>query len=510
MFGVNFSEFLYILYLSFISLTRVLIACLISVILAVVISYIATSNRRNERLLIGILDILQSIPVLSFVPGVMLLFSKLGKIGIELSSILLIVTGTIWNIIFSYYSSLKSIPTSIRELSKVLYLGSLRKFFIVDFPYSIPQLTWNIILSFGGGWYFITYCEIFAIGELEYSVQGIGSYIMQKSASGENLYVILGILAIIITIVFSFFLLWFPLLRFSERFRFEETTHESVSNLPLIGENKITEIFERLNKKLLEISQKIENYASNKLFSLIPNTIFLISIGAILFIISYIIYEIRELSLDELRDSFFSLFPSILRVSLGVAISAIIAIPLGIALGLNKAHYAKIQSAIQIFSSLPAPAFVPLIYPILMESNIGKLVAPLLVIFLSSFWYLFYNTVAGVFSISSDAFEVSKALRMSLYDKLKNIVLPGASKDIFIGFLTAWGGAWNGSFVAEYLHIGEKEYYTYGIGSQISKSASEGDVPQLLFSTLLMSSFVFITNIFVWQRLIKKSAKRIK
>lgn len=120
MFGVDFSEFLYILYLSFLSLTRVLIACLISVILAIAISYIAISNRRNERLLIGILDILQSIPVLSFVPGVMLLFSKLGKIGVELSSILLIVTGTIWNIIFSYYSSLKSIPTSIRELSKVL------------------------------------------------------------------------------------------------------------------------------------------------------------------------------------------------------------------------------------------------------------------------------------------------------------------------------------------------------------------------------------------------------
>lgn len=506
-------EIFKIIVLSLVSLLRVLIACLLSLFIAIALSYLAISSKKNEKLLVSILEILQSIPVLSFAPGVMVLFSKLGKIGTEIGSIVLILTGAIWNLIFSYYSSLKSIPSTIRELSNSLRLGPIRKFVFVEFPYSVPQLTWNIILSFAGGWYFITYCEIFTVGELEYSVAGIGSYMMQKAESGEKLYVALSLLSIITVIALTFFLIWFPLLQFAERFKFEETSGITIESFLPTLEKKISDTFDILYKIFIHSSEKLERKLEK--FFIIPgkiisNLFFFVLVSIVALTMFYAFSEIKNLPIYDIKKTLISAIFSTLRVGVGITIAGIIAIPLGIFVGLNKKIYVKIQPFIQIFSSLPAPAFIPLIYPVIIENEIGKLIGPIIVIFLSSFWYIFYNTVAGVFSIPSDAFEITRVLRMDLKSRLKNIILPGASKDIFVGFLTAWGGAWNGTFVAEHIHIGQEEFYITGIGGQISKSAAEGNTPLLIFSTLFMSFIVFITNALLWQRLIKKSAKMIK
>lgn len=509
MFELDLSEIFYVLALSSVSLTRVLIACLLSTTIAIIVSYVAISSRRNEKLFLGILDILQSIPVLSFVPGVMIFLSKLGSVGIEFSAIILIITGTLWNLIFSYYSSLKSIPNYISDLANVLKLGPIGRFAVVDFPYSLPQLVWNLILSFGGGWYFITYCEIFAIGELKHSVIGIGSLIVESAEKGENKYVLLGLLSIIIMITITFLLIWFPLMKFSERFKFEETANKGISSPSLIGDKELSELFDSLYKRILAVSNRLDKTFS-KLALIIPDIIFITVVATIGAIILYVSLELRELSLREVADVSLSLIPSVFRVTLGVLISGAIAVPLGIAFGLSKSNYARIQPFVQILSSLPAPAFVPLIYPLLMKYEWGMFASSIIVIVMSSIWYIFYNTVAGVFSIPFDVFEVAKVVNMTRYKKLRTIILPSASKDIFVGFLTAWGGAWNGSFVAEYLHIGDEEFYLYGIGSYISKSAVEGNVPVLVFSTLLMASFVFVTNVTIWQRLIRKTTKRLR
>lgn len=494
--------------LTLLSLFRVLVACTLSVVLGIIISYISVSSRKNERLIIGILDVLQSIPVLSFVPGVMLFFTKLGKIGFEISALILITVGTIWNIIFSYYSSLKSIPSEIEELSKILRMGPFTKFLNIHFPFSLTQLTWNLILSFGGGWYFITYCEIFSVGELGFAVKGIGSFIMQKSAEGKMFEVVLGLVSITVAIILTFVFLWFPLIRFSERFKFEQVSGRELAGFSPIDEKKISNVFDSIYKKIAKGTRKIDT-----LFSKISNfsdAIFFILLISLIFLASILFNEVRKLSLKEITDVLYSIFPSFLRVSVGIALSAAIAIPLGIIIGANKKYYPKIQPAVQILSSLPAPAFIPLIYPIIVKNETTLVVGSIMIIFLSSFWYIFYNTVAGVFSIPSEAFDVAKVLKLSSYDKIKKIILPGASKDIFVGLLTAWGGAWNGSFVAEYIHVGEKEFYLYGIGSFISKSAEEGNVPMLVLSTLAMATFVFIINVLVWQRAIRKTSKRIR
>lgn len=506
-------ELIKIIALSAASLTRVLLACLISLVIAVTISYIAISSKKNEKLFIGIIDILQSIPVLSFVPGVMLIFSKLGKIGIEISAIILILTGTLWNIIFSYYSSLKSIPNSMYELSKALKLGPIRKFFFIDFPYSTPQLIWNTILSFGGGWYFITYCEIFSVGELEHSVFGIGSYMMSKLENGEKLYVILSLISIMFVITLTFILLWLPLLVFSGRFNFEGRSSIEIKGLPEILEKKISDTFDGLYEKFIPFSEKIESKLKGFFLpagKLISNTSFFIPISLIILISIYFSSELKSLSIDDIKITSFSAILSTIRVIIGITLSGVIAIPFGIFVGLNRQIYTRLQPLILLLSSIPVPVFVPLVYLEITENPIGKLVGPIIFISFSSFWYLFYNTVAGVLSIPSDIFEVAKILRMNTQSRLKNVILPGASKDIFVGFLTAWGGAWNGSFVAEYLHVGEKKFQILGIGSQISRSASEGNIPLLIFSTMFMSLLVFTTNILIWQRLIKKSAKKIK
>lgn len=502
-------EFAYVLMLSILSFARVIIACMISVVSAIILSYAALSSRKNERLILGILDVLQSIPVLSFIPGVMIFLSRFGALGVELSAIILIVTGTIWNIIFSYYSSLKSIPSHISDLAQALKFGPAKRFLMIDFPFSVPQLTWNLILSFGGGWYFITYCEIFAIGELKYRVLGVGSYISESSASGDIFKIVVGLVAIVLVITLSFVFVWFPLVRFSRRFRFEETSAGEVIEPMFIGERGLSDLFDAGYKKALNASDKIDRLIS-RVPSFASELVLLAIVLSLVVVLSLIFYEMRKVSVREVTDVLLSLFPSIFRVVIGVSLSASVAIPLGIIFGLNKKYYGKVQPLVQILSSLPAPAFVPILYQIFKDIEGGVFLSSLVIIFLSSFWYIFYNTVGGVFSIPSDAFEVAKAMRMSRYDTLRNIILPGASKDIFVGLLTAWGGAWNGTFVAEYLHVGDEEFHLYGIGSFISRSATEGNIPVLLFATVVLATFVFLTNILIWQRLIRRSARRIR
>jgi NitT/TauT family transport system permease protein len=163
--------------------------------------------------------------------------------------------------------------------------------------------------------------------------------------------------------------------------------------------------------------------------------------------------------------------------------------------------------AIQILSSLPATALLPIIFFPLSKINYGVEINSVIIIALSSIWYIFYNTLSGVRSIPQEILEVSESIRLSMKDKLRKIIIPGAAKDIYVGFLTAWGGAWNGSFVAEFINFGGREFKLYGIGSMISESAEKGNKDLMLFSTLVMASFIAIINLLVWRKILEKIEK---
>ena len=509
--------FVELLEMSFYSLLRILVAYLFSLAIAISVSYIALLSRKLERMIIALVDILQSVPVLSFTPGVMLFIAERGRIGAELSAIILIVTSMVWNLIFSYYISLKSLPEELSDASRVLKLGPARRFLALDFPYSIPSLTWNSLLSFASAWYFLMYCEMFQLGEKQFNLPGIGSYILENTEKGDVLKVMLGFTSISAIIVVSYILIWFPLVRLSGRFRYEEGGGGGSSEGEVFAGSKhdvftkvFLIIFSYAGKKLFEFSKSIDRWMirATKVKHFISEFIFWSGTLAISFVLVKLISEFTKIGLKDIYSSFLGLFISLVRVSIGVGIACLVAIPVGIILGLRRDFFMRFQPAVQVLSSIPATAFVPVVFSALKDLPFGMHLNSLFVIFFSSVWYIFFNTVSGVMSIPSEAFEVAKVLRMSTAVRLKKIIFPASAKEILVGVITAWGGAWNGTFVAEYISFEGESYVLHGIGGIIASSAEQGNISLMLFATALMCGFIALFNLVVWRPLIEKLSKR--
>jgi NitT/TauT family transport system permease protein len=496
--------------LSLISLTRIIIAYIVCLLLSIIISYIAISERKIERIVIAILDVLQSIPVLSFTPAVMMFFYGLGYIGWELATLTLIITGMIWNMIFSFYSSIKNLPEEALELSRSIRLSPVRRFFVLDFPFSFPALAFNSLMSFSGGWYFLMYCEMFSIGDVEIKVRGIGSFILTATEKGDITSAMLGFIAIASTIALSYFMIWRPLIRLSNIFKYEFEyggTRNELSNYEKTIFLTIEKFIRRFSTS--DFPDKISKFVEKTHIKrkTITDIIYFILLASISAIFILLFSRIINLKLEDIGKVIISIFPTLIRVLIGIGISAIVSIPAAIFIGLRRDLTDKLMPAIQILSSLPATALFPIIFFALSKINYGIEINAVIIIALSSIWYIFYNTLSGVSSIPKEILEVSESIKLNMKDKLRKIIIPGAAKDIYVGFLTAWGGAWNGSFVAEFINFGGKEFKLYGIGSIISESAEKGNKDLMIFATFVMASFIALINLLVWRKILEKIEK---
>ncbi len=494
-FILNFPE---LLALSVISLFRIFIAYFISITLAIILSYIAVSHSKLEKILIGIIDIMQSIPVLSFVPAVMIFLTKFGKPGAELASLILITTGMIWNLIFSYYSSLKSIPKELREVGKIAHIGPLNKFLFIDLPYAIPGLVWNSMLSFGGGWYFLMYCETITVGNIDVKLIGIGSAILNASEDGNIIAAIEGILSILIIVTLTFLLLWIPMETWSKKFVVEEEIHGKAISPSMF---KATyKILDKIYHLLLRLASKFRDRPMS--FDIVSKTAYIFVICLLSALGIFTLWLMTKIPLNELLDVPTSFLLSLMRVIVGICISSAIAVPLGVYIGLRANILARLRLVILILSCLPAPALIPVIFSALSKFDLGIEINAILVIILSSIWYIFFNTAGGVASIPQEYFDLAKITRMNRKDKLTKIIIPGSAKNMIVGFITAWGGAWNGTFVAEYIEFKGEKHALRGIGSLISESAEKGNLEMLMFSTILLAFSIFIINLFGWRKVL--------
>jgi NitT/TauT family transport system permease protein len=497
-----------ILFLSFLSLTRILGAYIICLAAAIIISYISTSGKKIEKLIIAILDILQSIPVLSFTPAVMLFFYKLGYLGWEIATLVLIITGMVWNMIFSFYSSIKSLPEEALEVAKSLRLDPIRRFFVLDFPFSLPALAFNSVMSFAGGWYFLMYCEMFSIGEIEVKVPGIGSFILSATERGDLQLAFLGFLSMSAVITISYLIIWRPIIRLSYIFKYEFEHHEKpeLSSSEKLIFSAVKKIMRRFSlSKAYNFAEKIIRKRETISDIMFFSTLIFLTLFSLLLFLRFV-----NLKLEDIIKTILSIFPTFFRVIVGVGISAAVSIPIAIFLGLKRNLADKIMPAIQVLSSIPATAFLPIMFAILSKIPYGIELNAIAIISLSSIWYIFYNTLAGVRSIPQEVLDVAESIRMGLKDKIKKIIIPGSAKDMFVGFLTAWGGAWNGSFVAEFIEFKGEEYKLFGIGYMISESAEKGNKDLMIFSTITMASFIALVNILVWRKILEKISAKVK
>ncbi len=499
------------------SLLRITIAYGLSLGFTLVYGYVAAYNARAERFMIPLLDVLQSIPVLSFLPGVMLAMVALfpgRQLGLELGAILLIFTSQVWNMAFSFYASLKSVPKEMREAALIYRFSWWQRFTQMELPFSAIGLVWNSMMSVAGGWFALMVCEMFVLGTRDFRLPGLGSYLQTAASAGDTASILWGIGTMILVIVLLDQFVWRPVIAWAEKFKVEqvESTEpprswvlnlvQHSSGLGRIREKTLRPLAERL---LLHFARRQKEGHSHvprsawRGWCLRALVVFsLIGIGYGVVRVAIILSGLQR---SELHDVALGLGATFLRVNLALLIGALWTIPAGVAIGFSPRLARIAQPLAQIAASVPATALLPVILLLLIRVGGGLGLASIVVLLLGTQWYVLFNVIAGAMAIPTDLKECCGVFRIRGLDRWKKLILPGIFPYLVTGLVTASGGAWNASIVAEYFHFKGHIYTTTGLGATISQATDSGDFHLLLAATMMMAATVVTINRLVWRKL---------
>ena len=521
------------------SLIRLLIAFLISLVFAITYGIIAARKARAEKILIPILDILQSVPILGFFPAAVFFFIALfggSWLGVEFAAIFLIFTSMVWNLTFAVYEQLSSIPKDIEEASESFGVKGWTKIRRLYIPAIIPKLVYNGIMSWAGGWYFLVAAEIISLGSKTYILPGIGSFLASSAYKGDFGNAFLGLGALITTILLIDIFVWRPLEAYANRFKYDYVSTIEPSKEVVFPRSRMINfliryprpLIHRLSSKIVTIfsnvfsmvgnlfarayGKLIKNIVVTKIFSyLIIITLFsAFAYGLILLILEqgalfiesfrllFVKYETAQLVLSIPS----ALLLSITRLFIAYLIAVGWTLPVAIKVSKSPRLFNSLMPIFQTLAAIPAVAFFPFIFVLMVGLPYGQEFASILLILTGMQWYLLFNLIGGVKSIPGDIDEVAKTFNLRRVVYWKRILLPSIYPSLVTGSITGWGGGWNALIVSEYITFGGKIYSVLGIGALLDIAAyGLGNVALILLCVFAMIITIFIINRLVWRRL---------
>jgi NitT/TauT family transport system permease protein len=508
------------------SLARITIAYAISLLLTLIYAYVAAHNAKAERFLIPLLDTLQSIPVLSFLPGVMVAMVALfptQQLGVELGSILLIFTGQVWNMTFSVYSSMKNIPREMLEAADAYRLSWWQKFVQLELPYSAIGLIWNSIMSVAGGWFFLMACEMFVLGNRDLRLPGLGSYLQTAANAGNTAAIVWGLAVMIAVIVLMDQVVWRPLIAWSEKFKFEQVESAQTPRSPILDLLRRSRVLSHASRvaaaparEALTLYFARKNIASNPkprrlaARKWIARALLVVALLGVLYAIGKMVLMLIALSRPELLEILVGAGATFLRVELALVLAGLWTIPVGVYIGLRPRLASIAQPIAQIAASVPATALFPIVLLFLIRVGGGLGIGSIVLLLLGTQWYILFNVIARASAIPTDLKEVCNVFSFGRIERWRRLLLPGIFPYLITGFVTASGGAWNASIVAEYFRFHNRTFSTTGLGAVISQATDRGNFPVLLGATVVMAVIVVTMNRLLWRPLYALAATRFK
>ena len=503
------------------SLVRMTVAYLLSLVFAVAYGYVAAYHKRLETVMVALLDILQSIPVLSFLPGVMLAMVSLfptRQLGVELGSIVLIFTGQVWNMAFSFYSSLKSIPRELREAADIYRFSPWQRFLELELPFGVIGLVWNSIVSVAGGWFFLMACEMFVLGSRDFRLPGLGSYLQTAASEGDTASILCGLGTMIAVIVLIDQLIWRPLIAWSDRFKMEQVESGGAVSSPILHLLRNASAVKWIERRTLQPAWErltvARSFAPRPAPG--PRRIWLVRLAqaaGLVLVAAVVLYSawqafemMRGLRGTDVSITLEAAGATFLRVIASLLISLVWAVPAGVAIGFNPRVARLAQPIAQIAASVPATALFPVVLLGLVRLGGGLGVGSIILMLLGTQWYILFNVIAGAMAIPSELREAADVFRFTRLQRWQTVILPG----IFPYLVTGLGGAWNASIVAEYFHFQGKIMTTLGLGAQISSATDSGNTLLLLLSTVVMAMLVVTVNRLVWKPLYRLAETRYR
>jgi len=506
------------------SLLRILVAYALSLGFTLVYGYVAAYNARAERLMIPLLDILQSIPVLSFLPGVMLAMVALfphHQLGVELGAILLIFTGQVWNMAFSFYSSLKSIPRDMREAAKIYQFNWYQRFTNIELPYAAIGLVWNSMMSVAGGWFFLMACEMFVLGDKDFRLPGLGSYLQTAASAGDTRSILYGVATMVFVIVLMDQIVWRPIIAWAEKFKMEQVESANAPQSWFLNLVEHSRGLVKLRKRVFRPTREwlVMRFAKQhqaaeadapppvwKVWT--GRLIAAVAVCAVLYAVVRASGMLSQLTHAEYKAVVAGASATFLRVVVALVIGSAWTIPVGVAIGFNPKLARIAQPLAQIAASVPATALFPIVLLLLIKIGGGLGIGSVALLLLGTQWYILFNVIAGAMAIPTDLREASTLFRFTSVQRWRTVILPGIFPYLITGLVTASGGAWNASIVAEYFRFKEQTYTTVGLGAVISGATDAGNFDLLLASTIVMALVVVTINRLVWRRLYRLAASR--
>ena len=506
------------------SVARILAAYLISLVGTLVYAYCAAHNVKAERILIPLLDTLQSIPVLSFLPPVMVAVVALfpaRQLGVELGCILLIFTGQVWNMTFSVYFSIKNVPSEMLEAAQVYRLSWWQEFVQLELPYSAIGLVWNSMMSVAGGWFFLMACEMFVLGNRDLRLPGLGSYLQTAANAGDTRAIVWGVFTMIAVIVLMDQTIWRPIIAWSDKFKFEQVEASEIPRSPILhllrhsraltyaGRITVAPACEALSLHFARKQSSPPRVHKKRRWTRWPvRALTALLLLGVMYEVGKMCLMVVRVSAAELRGILWAAGATFLRVEFVLILAGLWTVPVGVYIGLRPRLAAIAQPIAQIAASVPATALFPIVLLALIHFGGGLGVGSIVLLLMGTQWYILFNVIAGASAIPTDLKEVCDVFRLSTVDRWRKLLLPGIFPYLITGFVTASGGAWNASIVAEYFHFHGQTITTTGLGAVISGATDAGNFPTLLAATIVMASIVVTINRLFWRRLYALSSGR--
>jgi NitT/TauT family transport system permease protein len=513
------------------STARVAAAYLLSLIFALAMGFAAASRKRAEKILLPTMDILQSVPVVGFFPVAIAFFVALfqgERVGIELAAIFLIFTSQAWNMAFGVYESLITIPKDLRRAAAAYNLKGWLAFKRFYLPACVPSLTYNSMVSWANGWFFLVSSEIFAIGARQYHLPGLGSFLWFSSEKGRLDLTLAGLIALVTLIITLNVFVWRPLTDWSRKFSYQMVPlGETRPVSPVLSKVKDVLLFLRVQAAWGSILAFLHSLASSLKRWSMPQNLFnvvmkflkvLMALFFTLAIVAFLVwlYSILPLLLNRPFPSEAALIPlavivSFLRLFITYLICLLVAVPLALLVVLKEKIGKVVLPLTQVLASLPGTALYPVILALVLRSHLsfGLDLVSITIIFTTSVWYIFFPLTGLLKNIPRELKESVLSLSPSTWFYIKKLLIPGAFPALITGSLAAWGGGWNALVVSEYGVFNQQAYKVFGIGSLIDIAAYQKGDPILLFLCLAALVFtVIMLNRLVWQKLYRLASER--
>jgi NitT/TauT family transport system permease protein len=502
---------------------RMFAALFCSLVFTFTYATLAAKSRRAGLILIPVLDILQSVPILGFLSFTVVFFLNLfpGRVvGAELACIFAIFTSQAWNMAFSFYQSLTTLPADLVEAARAFRLSPWQKFWRLDVPFALPGLVWNTMLSMSGGWFFVVASEAVTVGNNTFALPGIGSYVALALSHKDLLAIFYAIFAMLIVILLYDQLLFRPLVAWSGKFRFETTAAAAAPDpwmLKLIRQTRLFQaIFDAIGGALgalfrlrLAGSSKVQIDEQRKP-SRIIDAIWFAMIAALALYAFLQIFGFISTTLhwSDLGTALLMGCYTMIRVVVLMSIAALVWVPIGVYIGLRPKATRIAQPIAQFLAAFPAnllfPPFVVAIVYFHVSPNIW--LTPLMLI--GTQWYILFNVIAGAAAFPGDMREAVANFRIRGWLRWRKVMIPGILPYFVTGAITASGGAWNASIVAEVASWGKTDLVARGLGAYIAQATSAGDTPRIVLGVAVMSAFVITFNRVLWRPLYAYSSRR--